>query len=63
MQEIKIIKVNMRLSIGVVGADREEIVEVSVPESASEEEIEGIVEREWEKWAWSQIEGGPELEN
>lgn len=46
-------KYRFTLSIGFVGAQREEIVDID--DDATEEEVTA----EWTEWAWNYIDGGP----
>ena len=46
-----------KASIGYVGCDREEVVELEYADDLTSEQIDAIVEEAWKEWVWNYIDG------
>ena len=49
------IKANYYVSTRYVGSDMQETVTLEVPEDATEDEIENIIQSDFEEWVWNSI--------
>lgn len=58
-----IIKIEVSLGIGIVGAIHRDVLEIEVSDDASQEEINTICEQEYQDWASNYIDGHWEIKN
>jgi hypothetical protein len=56
--EWKVIKIEVGVSTCIVGSRREEIIEVHVPENATDQEIEEIKSEAAKEWLYENIDFG-----
>jgi hypothetical protein len=55
---MKMIKVEFSLNIGYANADRHEIVDIEVGDDVTDEDLEELLNEEWQMWSTNYIDGG-----
>ena len=49
------ISVNFYVSTGYVNAHHEQVIEIEVPKSATDEEVESMIQEEFDEWVQEKI--------
>jgi hypothetical protein len=55
---MKTVKINVSLSIGFVGAEHKDVLDVEIPDNATEEQSEQLKEDAAKDWGWGYIDLG-----
>ena len=54
-------KFEFSMSMGYVGCERKDVIEIpdeDFDEEWTEQERDRFIEKEWEEWTWSYVDGG-----